>query len=230
MIRKSLSEQELRKAAVMVRTSMLEALPDVEEGVFREEFCQKIEELKRIQKKQEKQRRVRKRMFAAVAAFFVTVTMLLTFHTEVRATVIAWVKEVWAGKTAYWFTGEAQNGLPEYVLTWVPEGVECIYDEATEDSHAAIYTNQSNPQLGFTLHYTKMQEGTAAIILYNEAEDGVIPVDIRDMKGELYISQNPEYTHCLVWFDEERQITFNMTSYLEPEVMLHIAEGVKPAK
>lgn len=64
-------------------------------------------------------------------------------------------------------------------------------------------------------------------MVIDETAHSIILVDINGMVGNLYLSQDPEITHCLIWFDGERQISFNITSYMDSEVILHIAESVK---
>lgn len=91
-----------------------------------------------------------------------------------------------------------QNEFPEYALTWVPDDMECIYDEATEYVHAVVYMNPNDPQQGFTFSYSCMQEGSGTIMVRNETEHSITPVHINGMDGELYLSQNPDITHCLI--------------------------------
>ena len=45
--------------------------------------------------------------------------------------------------------------------------------------------------------------------------------------GDLYISLDPNETHCLIWSNENNQVAFAITTYLPPDDILHIAESVK---
>lgn len=226
MISKFISEQDLRKAATMVRCSMLETLPQEVEGQFTKEFDLKIIELKKTQKC-EKQQQLRKRLTAAVAAFFVAMTMLLSFNTEVRAAVVTWFKEVFETRIVYWFNGEKADILPVFEITGLPEDYECIYDEATSNPHNYLYQKEDSVIDGFSFRYSFIQSEAPLSVTFPDDDFTVTQVTINGCPGDLYISADPSESHALVWIDEPNGVVLTITSFLDPEVMLHIAESVK---
>ena len=230
MISKFISEQDLRKAATMVRCSMLETLPQEVEGQFTKEFDLKIIELKKTQKRQEKQQQLRKRLTAAAAAFLVAMTMLLSFNTEVRAAVVTWFKEVFETRIVYWFNGEKADILPVFEITGLPEGYECIYDEATSSSHNCLYQKEDIVKDGFSFRYSFIQSDAPLSVEFPDDEFNVTQVTINRCPGDLYASTDSSESHALVWVDEANGIVFTITSGLHPDVMLHIAESVKLVK
>lgn len=225
----SITDSQLTKATAIVRNSMLMALDQTEIPIhnFSSEFELGIQALQKQENHRLAIHKVMRGCVAAILAFIMGTGVFLTVNVEARATVIAWIKEVFEDRIEYWFTGVPQKELPVYDLTWVPDDMECIYDETTEHSRSVVYMNPNDPQQGFTFSYSRMQEGSGTIMVINETVHSMIPVDVNGMVGDLYLSQDPEITHCLIWFDEEQQITFNLTSYMDSDVILHIAESVK---
>lgn len=224
-----ITDSQLTRATAIVRNSMLMALNQAEIPThnFSSEFELRIQALRKQENHRQVIHKVMRGCVAAILGFIMGTGIFLTVNVEARATVIAWIKEVFEDRIEYWFTGSPQKEFPEYELTWVPDDMECVYHEATEYSYSAVYMNPSDSQQGFTFSYTQMQEGSGTIMILSEAKHSIIPVVINGMIGDLYLSQDPEITHCLIWFDEEHQITFNITSYMDSDVILHIAESVK---
>lgn len=224
----SITDSQLTQATAIVRNSMLMALEQSEIPThdFSSEFELRIQALRKQENHRLAIHKVMRGCVAAILAFIMGTGVFLTVNVEARAAVIAWIQEVFEDRIEYWFTGDSKNEFPEYDLTWAPDDMECIYDETTEHSRSVVYMNRNDPQQGFTFSYSRMQEGSGTIMVINETAHSMIPVDINGMAGDLYLSQDPEITHCLIWFDEEHQITFNLTSYMDSEVILHIAESV----
>lgn len=224
-----ITDSQLTQATAIVRNSMLMALDQAEIPThnFSSEFEVKIQALRKQENHRQAIHKVMHRCVAAILALVLGTGIFLTVNVEARAAVIAWIKEAFEDRIEYWFTGVPQKEFPDYELTWVPYDMECIYDETTEHSYSVVYMNPHNHQQGFTFSYTRIQEGSGTIMVLNETTHSIIPVDINGKVGDLYLSQDPKITHCLIWFDEERQITFNITSYMDSEVILHIAESVK---
>lgn len=230
MISKMISDKELRDATDKVRISMLESLPKEMNVEFSEEFDLRVLQLKALHKKTEKQHQFQKRMAAAVAAFFVAMTMFLSFNTEVRAAVVTWFKEVFETRIVYWFNGEKADILPVFEITGLPEGYECIYDEATSSSHNCLYQKEDIVKDGFSFRYSFIQSDAPLWVEFPDDEFTVTQVTINGCPGDLYISADPSESHALVWIDEPNGVVLTITSFLDPEVMLHIAESVKLVK
>ena len=227
MISKLISDREIKKAAELVRDSMLSSLPNEVEGQFSQEFQQRMVQLKNIQKKQEKQHRIRKRLIAAIAAFFVAVTLLFTFNTEVRAAVITWFKEVYATHAVYWFSGEVSETLPVFELTEVPDEYVCIYDETLTYSRSMLYQNMNDSTEMFSLEYALLQADTPLTIDFSANEYVVTEVIVAGCVGNLYVSSDQSESHALIWVDEANGVVFTITLVGDPNVMLHIAETIK---
>ena len=230
MISKFTSEQDIRNAATLVRCSMLEALPQEPDGWFSPEFDSRILELKRVYNSQTQKKRKRNRFAAAVAALALAMTLLFSLNTEVRAAVVTWFKEVYETRIVYWFNGEKADILPVFEITGLPEGYECIYDEATSSSHNCLYQKEDIVKDGFSFRYSFIQSDAPLSVEFPDDEFTVTQVTINGCPGDLYASTDSSESHALVWVDEANGIVFTITSGLHPDVMLHIAESVKLVK
>lgn len=230
MISKMISDKELRDATAMVRTSMLESLPKEMNVEFSEEFDFRVSQLKALHKKTKKQCQFQKRIAAAAAAFFVAMTMLLSFNTEVRAAVVTWFKEIFDTRIVYWFSGEKTDTLPVFEITGLPEDYECIYDEATSNSHNYLYQKEDIVIDGFSFGYSFIQSDAPLSVTFPNEEFTVKQVNINGCPGDLYVSLDPSESHALVWIDETNGVAFTITSFLDPDVILHIAETVQLVK
>lgn len=224
-----ITDSQLTQATAIVRNSMLMTLDQAEipAHIFSSEFELKVQTLRKQENRRQAIYKVMRHCVAAILALVLGTGIFLTANVEARAAVIAWIRKVFEDRIEYWFTGVPQKEFPEYELTWVPDDMECIYDESAEHSRSVVFMNPNDPQQGFTFSYTRMKEGSGTIMVLNETEHSITPVDINGMDGELYLSQDPNITHCLIWFNEDQQITFNITSYMDSDVILHIAESAK---
>ena len=230
MSSKFLSELEIQKAAKLVRESMLTSLPNEAEGDFSPEFEQKIVQLKRFQKKQERQHQICKLFLSAAAALFLAVTMLFTFSTEARAAVITWVKEVYATHVVYWFNGETSEQLPVFELAEVPEGFTCVKDETLTYSRSMLYQNVNDSVEMFSFEYALLQEGAPLTIDTSANKYTMTEVTVAGHVGNLYISADPAESHALIWIDEVNNVVFTITTLGDPNIILHIAESIKLVK
>jgi hypothetical protein len=227
---KFLSELEIQKAAKLARESMLTSLPNEAEGEFSPEFEQKIVQLKKFQKKQEKQLQVRKRFISAAAALLVAVTMLFTFSTEARAVVITWFKDVYSTHVVYWFNGETAEHLPVFELAGVPEEFACVKYETLTYSRSMLYQNVNDSKDMFSLEYALLQEGAPLTVDTSSNNYTVTEITVAGYVGNLYISSDPLESHALIWIDEANGVVFTITTLGDPNIMLHIAEAIKLVK
>lgn len=227
MISKFISEQDIHNAASLVRCSMLETLPQEPDGQFSSEFDCRILELKRFYNRQTQKKSERNRYVAAVAALALAMTLLFSLNTEVRAVVAAWFKEVYETRIVYWFNGEKADVLPTYEISNLPEGYECIYDETTANSRNCLYQKEDIAIDGLSFRYSFIQSDAPLSVTFPDEEFTVKQVNINGCPGDLYVSIDPSESHALVWVDEANGVVFTITSFLDPDVMLHMAESVE---
>lgn len=223
------TDEQLKDALTQVHSRMLADLPEEPpKHEFSQNFRKRMEKLLRKENRMISFHAAAKRVAGVVLTVMIGAALLFTFHSEARASVIAWFREEFPQFTTYWFTGEtvSNSELPDCELTWIPEGLECVSDESTYVGRTLLYLNPDDPDSGFTLYYEFMNEDTGLIVDMFDAEYITYSVEINGNPGELYISQEPGENHKLVWFDEVDRIGFLMTCLLEPDVILQIAESI----
>lgn len=230
MIIKHISDNELRKACAMVRCSMLDSLPENPDGQFSDEFLKSIDELRAEKRRIEKQQCFRKRFATAVAAFIIAMTVLFSLNTEVRATVATWFKEVYETFTTYWFAPEIRNNLPTFELSETPEDFICIHDETLSNSRSLVYQNETDPSLLFSIRYALLQPDAPLTASYPSSDFDCVETAVNGCSADLYISNNQDESHALVWIDESNGVVFTITAFGDPNDMLHIASLLKLVK
>ena len=72
-----------------------------------------------------------------------------------------------------------------------------------------------------------MRTESDLFIFHNDAEYEITSVTVNGKSGVFYISPDTQASHGLVWFDEKAGVYFTIISYLDPAVILHIAESIK---
>ena len=229
MILGKISDNQLKLAAAQVRGAMLSSLPEPQDcaGQFTEEFERKIQNLKQQQAKKESARQVQRRIAAALITLLIGVSLLLTVSPQARANVRAWIKKTFGTYTQYWFQGEKGGVLPEYELTWIPEGYEMVREEPFRDTQTLVYQRGNDETDAFVFSYRPAKKDSYLILDTLGFEYEIEIVSIHGNYGELYISQDETQSHGVIWLDEENNVAFTLTAFLDPQDILHIADGIK---
>ncbi len=230
MIQKLITDQELKSAAAMVRCAMLDALSQEFEDQFSPGFDRRIEVLKETERKKASSRQISRRVIAAAVAVFLVISMLLCFNPDVRAAVASWFKEVFDTYTNYWFTEESVDSLPNFVITRIPNGYDLIFEETTENTKTLIYQKGEDLNDGFVLLCGKLIDGPPLQIGSFADNYSTQEVLVNGLPGDLYISMLPEESHGLIWIDEVNGVYFYISSCLNSEIILGIAESVEMKK
>lgn len=229
MILRKFSENELKLAAAQVRGAMLSSLPEPQNctGQFSEEFERKIQNLRQQHAKKESARQVRRRIAAALLVILIGASVLMTVSPQARANVRAWIKKTFGTQTEYWFQGDKGGVLPEYELTWIPEGFEKVREESISKSRVVLYQRGDDETDAFAVDYSLAQEDSYLILDTLGFEYEMEIVSVQGNYGELYISQEETRGHCLIFLDEENDVVFTISAFLDPQDILHIADGIK---
>ncbi len=223
-----ITDEALRDAARQVRNSMLASLPEEpQEHTFSEEFLTSIEKLRQSEQKRASRATLFRRSIAALLSVVVGLSLFFGLNTEARAATLRWAKQTAWGRTVFSFFGEAEEALPEFEVMWVPEGVEMVREENTSDTCARLYNDPNNTSYGFVMQCGIMGDDADLFVSHDDADYEITSVTVDGKSGVFYISPDTRASHCLVWFDEDAGIYFTIISYLDPTVILHIAESVK---
>lgn len=217
------SDEQLRAALERSQERTMDSLPQTPpRHEFSEAFQKNMNALFQKEKRTLRMRTAIRQVCAALLALVMGLSLFLTISTDARAAVLLWFKEEFGQHSIFWFTGEHDAELPDCTLTWIPENLECVVDE-TVITRTLVYVDPDNPNRGFTFDYMFMSDDNG-VILSDLDQYVIVTVDIKGNDGELYINQDTDGTHMLIWFDEEHRIVFYITAILEVQDILHIAE------
>lgn len=224
-----LSDQELSLAAGAVRDAMLHTLPQPQEctGTFSSQFEEKIEHLKHTESRKESRHRIVRGAAAAVLAVLLGLSMLVAFNTDVHAAVVKWFKETFGTYTTYWFDTEEEKTLPEYELTWVPEGYEVTRDLLSKTSRHIEFQNPKNELDVFIVSFCMPQPDSPLFIDTFDSEYAIEEVNINGYYGEFYRSLDAAESHALVWLDENTNTAITILAFFSKEEILQIANNVE---
>lgn len=227
MKKRVFTEKQLQEAAGKAREKMLEALPHAGEELppFRSEFREKMEGLYNMERRAARRQALRRQVAAAAAMLVIAISCLFAVSPEARAAAVNWVKTVSGSWTFYSFNGKKLDRLPDCKITWIPEGLELVSEDKLTTDGAIVYQDPRNPKKGFVLMYFLLDE--TSIYVDNLGEEYTTElVSVGDYTGDLHISKVPEGNYEMVWSDPDRGVGYAISSSLEPDVILHIAESV----
>lgn len=230
MIKRIITDEELISATALVRESMLYSLPEPEActGAFTAQFEEKIRKLKKTAERKAAWRRFAKGAVAAVLVVLISFSMLLAFSTETRAAVKIWFRESFGDFTTYSFQESEMKPVPTYELTWIPEGYELVRDESFEHMRGMVYQKGDNISGGFVFDYAIANDNSKLYVQSLSGEQTIETVEVWGTQGDLYIPADPTNdSYMLVWFDEANRVVFTINTYLEPDDILRIANGVR---
>ncbi len=230
MVKTELTDEALGNAARLVRESMLSSLREEEMPTheFSEDFRESLlEEVRRNEQERVRTQLVLRRCIAALLSVVVGLSLFFGLNTEARAAALQWAKKTTWGRTVFSFFGDAEKTLPEFEVTWLPEGVELVRVENTSDTCSRLYNNPNDTSYGFVMQCGIMRTESDLFIFHNAAEYEITSVTVNGKSGVFYISPNTQARHGRVWFDEKAGVYFTIISYLDPTVILHIAESIK---
>ena len=217
-------DEMLIQAAKQVGEAMLASLPEPEEchHEFSPEFERNMERL--IQKTKRKTRIRRCLQSIAVAALVVVIGLStwLAVDTEARAAMVEWIRTVYEDSIIYeFFHPGAEEGDTSYRLGWVPEGYSLIQEENGELVCIAVYQNDDD--MIYLSYSHSDNRGQTELFPGNS---GTEPITVLGNTGEFYAAKDESETNELVWFDDEVGILFTISSSLNQESMLKMAESV----
>ena len=228
MMKRIISDKDLVAAAAAVRKSMLLALPEPENctGVFSREFEEKTEKLKRMWTRKEYSRQWTRGVVAALIWLMLGFSVLFAVNTEVRAAVVGWFKETFGTYTAYWFDGSEEKTLPEYELTWVPEGYELVCDNRLDQSRTVVYQRGEDVTASFSFSYDLPVNDSPLRIHTFDGEYTIEEIQINGCYGEFYQSHDMSVSSCLVWLDEDENAAITIIGYFAKDEFIKIANGI----
>lgn len=223
--------KELRSAAAMLETSMLEELAKEEmiEHEFSSDFYRKMEAVLVRARHQEQ---IRQTIRTAAASFAVVVLLAFSWlasNVEARASVQRWIRETWQNSIIYRFFEADNADLSEYRPSWLPDGYWEVDKYETMDYCMVTYRNDHGDCFFFS--YQRMTTNTdLSIVFLGDESYRHETVSINGNPGEIYISVTGNEQNNLIWIDEKAGLVFGIDAKMEDFVMLHIADSISMVK
>ncbi len=219
-----ITDEMIAEAALELNTALLKDLPDTDccSHAFSAGFEKKMNRLIR------KAKHPRLYTFAQRAACILLVLILgflavLAVSPTVRAGVLGWIKEQYETVTSYFFVGDPDTYEPTaYYIASIPEGYTEIVSDDDDRGVVRIYSNEKDQWLFFS--YTITPDKT----VYGMGTEGyqIERVSVQDDPAELYLSDDPAKTNSLIWCDEESQVIFYLSGFIDKEELLKIGASV----
>ena len=149
---------------------------------------------------------------------------VLAISSEVRATFVGWVREVYESWFVYRYTGEEQPALEDtvYLPTWVPEGYEKTVSPQTGTFVRTQYENSAKELL--TVSYVKGTETSSLSVEWTGAV--VRQASVGHLPADLYLNPD-DGPNILVWTDTQRDAAFWITAPVSEKELIKIAESVQ---
>ena len=220
-----ISDDALREAAFAVDQAMLEALPDTEEythtysPAFEKKMCRLV-------------RRANhpvfyKTMYRAACVLLVLMLsagLVLTFHTEARATVVEWIKENVENYFLFTSSGEKEDTAVSegYCIGWIPDGYTLLFSALSGDNKMEGYVNDAGQVLVF--QYIYRTSNSSLLLGGGEYEEKYIVTD--KLEATVRLSKNSNDSSNIVWYAGNGEILLHVSGYLEEGDLIKIAESV----
>lgn len=172
------------------------------------------------------------RMLRSAACFLVVLSVvfgsIMVASPTARAAVIRWVTREAEDHIAYDFEGHASlDQMGRWEISDLPEGYEEQEYIDLANMVCVIYSN-GDPDMDIDFRYQLLRTGGGEN-LDNEWHT-ISNISVLGMPGKLYTSTEKGGLNMLVWFDEENEHSFVITSRLDCDVLLNMAESAKLTK
>lgn len=154
----------------------------------------------------------------------VMIGTILAVSPTARAMIVEWVTEWYENSVIYRFFGEPMfSDLPQYKITDLPSG---YYDTETPlklpNNTEITYENSLGEVIKF--EYMRIEEGS--LIVMDTKNMLISEIEINECFGHLYISQDPQQSNCITWYDNLDGIQFIIDGYFDGEELASMAESV----
>ena len=227
---KTWSDADLRQAADLAASAMLQAMPSPAacEYTFTPAFQEKMDALLHRARAARRRKRTWTRVAAAIAAVLVSLGTWLTVDAEAREVVYRWFSERFGSTVVYFFPNKETAKSPGlYEPSWIPDGFIEVKRNCMKDHGTIFYKSESTNQ-EFLFHYETV--GDTTYVEYGDVSEEPEVVSVQGFRGEYYPAGSGSIWNYLTWFDESTGILFSVDGKMEKAVMLHIAESVKLAE
>lgn len=225
------TDEELHEAAVAVRNAMLKSLPDPDECHynFSSEFEIRIKRLVRRHKIQYKIKKVATQTVACILAVLITISMWVAVNTEARAAFVRWIRETWNNSFIYRFMEPYTESiigltLPDLQMNYLPENYSYLKTVGNDQMQLHIFVNERFPEKQMLLHCYYMHEQLIDMVIPNGTVTNVM---VSGQTAHLYMAETADEASTLIWTDDDHNVSFSLSAYLEEKDFIRIAEHLR---
>lgn len=164
------------------------------------------------------------RMAACIALIAaLSFAMLMATSAQAREWVLRWLMEWHPTHVSFIATESAESDNTKYwEPSWLPEGYSRTEFDADGGFVIAVYESSSN-EPPIYLQYMTIQEDMGFHI--DNEWHTITNTEINNMPGKRFDSTRGE-TNMVLWFSEENQYSFLLTSNLSSDTLMTVAESL----
>ena len=147
---------------------------------------------------------------------------LMAAVPSARAAVVQWFIEWYDTYLVYRYGGElSADELPEYALTWIPEGYQEVQRNNYSTGVSIAYQDSKNNLIYFD--YRRIHMGAVNVLQVENAN--VFSVNIDNHEGLYFESMHPEDMNTVTWVDSKSNIQFQIDANASKIDILHMANS-----
>ena len=221
------TDKMLQQAAGEVELAMLNALSaqEVEPRQFSRQFERKMKKLtSRV--KHPIRYNVLRSAAAIILIIFTLFGALMAFSSEVRASVIEYVKEALGGFVQYTAIEVPESAEYDYHFAAVPEGYREFQTVDLKDGKSYLYVNDIGKILNFTYAYGAVANTTFIHFeSYTQFEGSV-----NGAAADIYVTPDESESNVIVWKDPETGTLLYIDAKMDKDSLIALAESVTKTK
>ena len=222
------TDEDLRIATRITRQRMLDSLPAPEDCLYdaSTELKEKINQIIIKDRRRTAIRKIQNQAAMIALCILLGISSWLAVDTEARAAFFQWVREVYEDSIIYHFFGEREpEEILNYGITALPQGYEETMRFEESFMHTVFYESTDDMII---LTYQIVDESTELAFVNSDMVH--TPVALASYTADFYVPADFSKTNELVWVNEESLLTFCISSYLEQDVMIALANSVTETK
>lgn len=165
---------------------------------------------------------------AACLVLAVCLSALMAFDAEAGDAKLHWTVDFREDCFVYRFSTRQRPDipLPEYRLTWIPEGYRFFFDHESEHDYMVVYHRSEEDPDSIWFDYNLVGAGDSIRFEYEEGSYTVETVWIQGIQADYY--HIPEYDMgYFVWIDRDQSLVFQLNFHCDVETALRVAESIQ---
>lgn len=220
----SFTDEDLRIATRITRQRMITSLPTSEDYPYEasDGLRAKINQIIIKDRRRNTIRTIRNQVAMIALCILLGIGAWLSVDTEARAAFVQWVREVYEDSVIYHYFGKRESEeIPKYEITDLPQGYTETMRFEESFMHTVFYESEDDVII---LTYQIIDASTQKV--FSGTEMTHENVELINYNADYYSPKDSTKTNELVWIDEESMLTFCISSYLDQDTIIDLANSV----